>query len=276
MLRMRGPNKGKYYQLTLSFNPVLPASEWIRETFFVNKYKGARIFRSTYKHNPFLDEQYISVLEDLQNQNHELDMVYRHGKFYRDETSVVFRNLVIRDEKDFPRFDESYYGLDFGFTNPNALIELAEHDGTLYCRQRLYKDRLTADDLAERFEKIGIDKTKIMYCDNANPGDIETLKRKGYRAFPQDKRQGSVLAGIRALNSCKAIVLRKGDSDMIREMQMYRWREINGVRQDEPAKVNDHCPDATRAAYFTHHIRDIMRRVDPNNKAADLRGRIRI
>lgn len=276
MLRLRGIHKGDYFQIILSFNPVLPASEWLRETFFVNRYPGARVLRSTYKHNPYLDAQYIQVLTDLQNQNHELDMVYRQGKFYRDDTSVVFRNLVIRAENEFPAFDDSYYGLDFGFTNPNALVELCERDAVLYCKQRLYQNHLTAQDLVEKFEKAGIAKHKIMYCDNANPGDIETLKRSGYRAFPQDKRQGSVLAGIRAVNNRTSVILRQGDSDLIREMTMYRWREINGVRQDEPAKVNDHCCDAVRSAYFTHNIRDIMRRIDQKNTASNARAGMRI
>jgi phage terminase large subunit len=83
-------------------------------------------------------------------------------------------------------------------------------------------------------------------------------------------------AGIKALNSKKSVVLRKGDSDLIREMTMYRYREINGVKQEEPVKVNDHCCDAVRSAYFTHNIKDIMRRIDPKNIVSDARSGMRI
>jgi len=271
-LRLRGNHPGGYFQIMLSFNPVLPAAEWIRQRWFVNRFPDSRVMRSTYLHNPHLDPEYITLLENLQTQNTELDRVYRQGLFYRDDSAVVFQNVVVRDETFFPQSGDSYYGLDFGFTNPNALVELLEYDGTLYCRQRLYQSRLTADDLITEFKNINVDRHKIMYCDNANPGDIETLRRAGYRAVAQDKRPGSVLAGIRALNTLPRIVLRKNDTDMISEMNGYRWRETKGITTEEPVKLNDHCPDAIRAAYFTHHVKEIMGR--GKMAGGDLRKRI--
>jgi len=273
-LRLRGNHPGKYFQIMLSFNPVLPAAEWIRERWFANQFCNSKVLRSTHKHNPFLDSEYVDLLESLQSQNKELDHVYRRGRFYRDESMVIFQNVTTKQESLFPQSGDSYYGLDFGYTNPNALVELLEYDGTLYCRQRLYQSRLTADDLITEFKNLSIEQHKIMYCDNANPGDIETLRRAGYRAVPQDKRPGSVLAGIRALNTLPHIVLRCGDTDMIGEMNGYRWRETKGTTTEEPVKLNDHCPDAIRAAYFTHHVREIMGR--GKITSSDLRRRMRI
>ena len=259
-LRLRGPHSGKYYQQITCFNPVLPQSQWLRDMFFVTQHPRSRVLRSTYKHNEFLDAEYSQVLEDLKTQNRELYEVYTRGRFYHDQSNRVFgRNLRILPEAQFPKDGDYFYGLDFGYNNPSALVLCCVYDSVLYCSQILYQSKMTVEDMSSEFAALGVRKDIPMYGDSATPGNIESLRRAGYKARPQRKDAGSVLAGINALNALPGIVLRKGDSDLCREVQGYSWREKNGDKIDEPVKFDDHAVDAMRASYYTHYYKHITR-----------------
>jgi phage terminase large subunit len=97
-----------------------------------------------------------------------------------------------------PEIKETYYGLDFGFNHPTALIEVNIIDNTCYVKEIIYKEGLTSTDLIKMMDELQISKKKEIACDTARPEIIEDLRRKGYNAKSaiKDVKDGKYLEVI--------------------------------------------------------------------------------
>jgi phage terminase large subunit len=148
--------------------------------------------------------------------------------------------------------DETYYGLDFGFNNPSALVRVDEKDGAAYLTEKIYESGLTTRGIGERMAECGVSKRDIIYADAAEPDRIEELYRMGFNIHPADKGQGSVAAGILTVKA-KRIYTRPENANLNREASTYKWAEDRDGRSlDVPVKINDHAMDAVRYALHTH------------------------
>lgn len=251
--RLRGrtdKNKG----IILSFNPVLK-NHWIYKEFFTEKwdegknlYKDDRllILKTTYKDNKFLTSDDIYELE------HEEDEyfynVYTLGN-WGILGNVIYRNWSTTDLSDLiPTFDNIYNGLDFGFSNPNAMARLhvSEKNKTIYVFGELYKSGQTYESLISDLKnKIG---HEILTCDNEDSRGIFTLQTAGINAMPAKKGADSVVSGITWINGYK-IVVDIHCQNFINEIQQYHWAEDkDGNALERPAKTKDHLMDAMRYA----------------------------
>lgn len=149
---------------------------------------------------------------------------------------------------ELPGKGETFYGLDFGYTNPSSLVEVQHYDGANYVREVIYETGLTITDLAARVKELGLQRTPI-YCDSAEPKSIEELYRAGLNVHPSDK---DVWGGILKVKSFP-LFIHKNSKNVIAEIQSYKWKtDKDGNVEDEPRKANDHSLDALRYAIHTH------------------------
>ena len=149
-------------------------------------------------------------------------------------------------------FEELIYGLDFGYCNPSALIEIGIKDDIIYERELLYQTHLTNADLIEKLKKLIPDKSNPIYADSAEPARIEEIHRAGYKIYPADK---SVKDGIDFVKRRKIHILRSS-TNLIDEKRIYKYREDkNGYALEEPIKFRDHLMDAERYGLYTHFKR---------------------
>lgn len=240
-LRLRGKVK-TYFQLLLAFNPI-SKNNWIYKKFFENNEQDAKILKTNYKNNRFLDEEYVKQLENLKETNKELWNIYGKGEF-TDLPDVIYNNYVV-DSLGSQKVDNSYYGLDFGFNNPTALIEVNESDRRYFAREVLYKTKITNNDLIDFLKTIP---KKDIYADSAEPNRIEEIKRAGFNIYPSNK---DIKAGI---DFCKSRQLKidKNSVNLIKEIQGYCYKKNkDGELIDEPVKYADHLMDAMRYAIYT-------------------------
>jgi len=148
-----------------------------------------------------------------------------------------------------PHYDEKIYGIDFGYNNPAAVVEIGIKDGVYFLKEILYRTKMTVQDMIEHFKENGIKKGALMYCDSSEPGMIEEIRRAGYNAKPADR---SIKAGIDFVRSRK-IYSNPGNININREVQSYVYQtDKDGNILDEPVKFNDHMMDAIRYAVYTH------------------------
>jgi phage terminase large subunit len=147
---------------------------------------------------------------------------------------------------------ETFYGLDFGYNDPSALIRVTVRDGELYEHEVVYETRLTNSELIERL-KAGIEnKSAPIYCDGAEPDRIMEICQAGFNAIPADKGKESVRNSIDTVKRYK-VHIQKDSSNLIREKRNWKWREDkNGKPLDEPVGINDHAMAAERYAIHTH------------------------
>lgn len=149
---------------------------------------------------------------------------------------------------ELPGKGDVFYGLDFGFTNPCALVKIEQYEGEMYLQELIYRSGLTITDLAGLMTGLNIGRGAI-YCDTAEPKSIEEISRYGFHCYPSDK---DVWAGIICMKGQKLNVT-ADSKNMISEFQSYKWRvDRDDNVTEEPVKLNDHLMDAARYAIFSH------------------------
>ena len=223
----------------LDYNPSDPYS-WIYDKVVVRD--DCTFIKSTYRANPFLDEDTIAEIERLKDLDPEYWKVYGLGEI-GSVTTQIFRNFSLVDNMQGKLIG---YGLDFGFTNsPTALAEVRLLDDNLYIKELLYETRLTNLDLADRMRGLGVDGHAEIVGDSAEPKSIEEIYRKGFNIKPSNKGAGIHL-GIDIMRRYK-IHITKDSLNAIKEFRSYKWvTDKNGQVLNTPVKVNDHLIDAVR------------------------------
>lgn len=213
--------------------------------------KGLSIHRASTADNPFLPKEFVqSILESY-------DSEFLRQEFYGEFISLeglVFQFDRARHVVDF-RADPSWRfvaGLDFGFTNPAALVVVGlDRDDRAFVADELYRRGLAPSDLAVAVrEYVSRYKVEAVYCDPSDPGAIEELRRAGIPAQPARPRP--VLEGIREIQARLArdrILISPRCAHLIAELESYAW-----ARDGVPAKANDHAIDALRYALSARRV----------------------
>lgn len=238
---LRG-NLPNFKQGILSYNPINHL-HWLNNVSL----EDALTIRSNYKDNKFTDSDYIKMLESLKEKNPDLYKVWTLG-----EWGVKLELIYTPSEKldKYPKeFEETIYGLDFGYNNPSALIEIGIKDNEYYLTEKLYECKLTNTELIKRLNTLILNKNNIIYADCAEPQRIEEISRAGFNIIPGNK---SVKDGI---DFCKSVKMYSNydNINLNDEENTYCWKkDKNGNLLDEPVKFNDHILDAMRYAIFTH------------------------
>ncbi len=241
------PNK-----IYFSLNPS-DEQGWINQRLMVTPSfaKNIEIIHSTYKNNPFLDQDYISLLEGLKDQDPNAYSIYAEGK-WGILSNIIYQPYELCQEFPNDPEPEVIYGVDFGFNNPSAVIEITIKDmAHCYLRQLVYKTHITNSQLIDLLKDSIPEehRHRPVYADNAEPSRIEELCQAGFNAYPSDK---DVNIGIDFCKRHKFYTL-PTNVDLNKERAVYKWREDkNGNVLDEPVKYMDHLMDAKRYALYTH------------------------
>lgn len=177
-------------------------------------------------------------------------MVYAQG-LWGVLANIIYTNWQVIDS--FPdNLDEIFYGLDFGYNDPNALVKIGIHDQQIYEQELLYRGGLTNPQLIAELNHLVGDQRRPIYADSAEPKTIQEIKNAGFNIKPCIKGPESVFDGIMFVKT-KDIYITKDSENLIKEKQSYKWREDkDGNVLDEPVGMNDHAMAAERYALFTH------------------------
>ncbi len=255
-LRCRGHNANSINQLFFSFNPIDIHSFLKPLTEIPNKKIG--VCHSTYKDNAFNEPEYIETLESLIDQDDTYYKIYNLGQ-WATPTGMIFKNYdIIEKYPKYKDFEVVGYGLDFGFNNPSAILQLGIIDQVPYEKEMLYETHLTTGDIIEELKTI-IPKEQrgdIIVADCSEPARIMEIKNAGFNCVPCKKGKDSVRRGI-DLICAQRPQLDKNSPCLIKEIQGYKWRvdktktdeDGNPLPLDEPVKIFDHLMDARRYIY---------------------------
>lgn len=201
--------------------------------------------------NPFLPEGYVDHLRTQYSNQFALQEI--EGLY------VKFEGLVYPDfdpgkhilkKEGAKKFQNVFYGLDFGYRNPTCLLAIGVSGNQLYVLDEFYAPRITDDELLTVlavFQKnYGVGR---IYCDPSEPGSIEKLRKNGFDAVAGDN---NIKEGIRTVNtfiSNDQLFVYERCQNFINEIQSYRYDEND---KETPIKLNDHAMDALRYAIYTH------------------------
>lgn len=251
-LRLRGFDK---VQITLSYNPI-DEHHWLNTEIHESRPAQHFIFKSTYKDNEKMlavDSTYADYIESLKDEDSNYYKVYGLGEWGSVVEGLLYPNSKVIDE--FPQLDGKddihHYGLDFGFSDPTALIAQHIRDNSpkrdLINKEILYQTGLDGPGMVAKFNEIGVRKDRLIVADNARPEMIKSLKDAGYRVRACEKFAGSVLSGINDVRKFN-ILIAAGSKNLIKEIRNYQKNQTAaGVWLEEPAKNQvDHACDGMR------------------------------
>lgn len=140
-------------------------------------------------------------------------------------------------------------GVDFGYTNPAAVLTIhKDNDSNYWVRYEWYKRQKTEEQIAEYAKSAG---GNAYYPDPENPAAVKGLEDMGLNVREVIKGQGSVASGInkvRELFKQGRLNVHKDCVNLISELETYRYPERKEGKNDEenPVKENDHALDALR------------------------------
>lgn len=165
----------------------------------------------------------------------------------------VFKNWETIPDDEFEELPyDSYFGLDFGFSSdPSALLEIKEHNDTIWLRELIYETGLTNKRIATRMESLGVPEHAEIYADSAEPKSIQEIREEGWNIQPSVKGRDSINAGIDMLLD-KQVFYTEGSTNIALENQNYKWAlDRNKEPTNKPIDNWNHLIDSCRYGVYT-------------------------
>jgi phage terminase large subunit len=246
--------KGIENRVILILNPSTK-NHWIYKRFFESRgindgFTGVK-GDTTYIHTTYLDnfdnldEGFLRQVENIRLTNPEK---YNHvimGGWINVAEGAIFTNWITGN------FDTTLpyaYGQDYGFSiDPTTLIKVAINEKTkqIFVDELLYSTSPMGTEAIFDANKRLIDKPHDMIiADSAEPRLISDLRNKGLNIHQCEKGQGSVQAGITAMQDYQ-IVVSERSSNIRKELSNYVW---NDKKAGIPVDAFNHAIDAIRYA----------------------------
>ena len=220
-------------------------------------------FRSTYLDNPFLSHQQIKKIEGYEDTEYNRQQgtadprkwtIYGRGEVYKGK-EIIYPNWKTYKGDDPTGYDYVFYGLDWGFNDPLACVKLTLVDNDLYIREIIYGSGI--DDFQHVIDILMLEpilkaQKTYLVCDSAEPRSIATLQKAGLPAMKTKKGQGSILDGIRKVNTFNLFV-HEDSKNVINEFNNYKYKidERTDTILDIPVDKNNHACDSIRYPLIT-------------------------
>ncbi len=210
-------------------------------------------FRFTTYDNPLIpveeiEKAKLELTEDRFAQEYLADFRKTEGLVYKEFDRA---RHIFGDETPIKDRVETFAGIDFGYTNPTAVITIVKDgDSNYFVTDEWYKTGQTEDQVAEYVAGLSLNK---VYPDPENPSAIKVLRSKGVNVREVIKKKDSVQNGIqrvRELFKAGKLKIHKSCINTIIELETYSYedKEDGSNQRENPIKENDHALDAIRMA----------------------------
>lgn len=282
--RLRGPNcsggwgdeaamwPGKAFDIFIGRFRLPPARGWLTTTpngydWIYRRFveSGSKIYGITNcdsRENPYLPEDFVSSL--LETYSGQFAKQEVGGQFVAAEGLVYqeFGRLThVVDSIPESRIKEVVVGVDWGFSNPTALIAVGfDNDDNAYVLEEFYKRKALLPQIIEAAQAMQKKwKAVQFYADPSEPQNIMSFVNAG---IPCARARNEVIPGInrvntmiaRNVNGKKGLTVHSSCANLIREFENYRYPDDKEghAERDVPVKASDHAMDALRYALYSH------------------------
>lgn len=222
-----------------------------------NKDKDYKSFHFTTYDNPYIPKEEIDkaseeLTEDRFAQEYLADFRKTEGLVYKEFNR---ERHLFQSTEEVTGIVEHIAGVDFGFTNPTAVISIArDSDDNYWVDSEWYKTQRTDAQIAEYVASC---KFNRVYPDPESPSAIEELNRKGVSVSEVIKNKDSIKNGInvvRELFKQNRLKIHTSCENLISELETYSYADKRPDHNEEenPIKENDHALDALRYALMSN------------------------
>lgn len=217
-------------------------------------------YKFTTYDNEFIDSTEIDKMKAEMDEDTFAQEIMAEFKKY---TGMVFKYFTRERHYvppiEFPPNTTFYRGIDFGFTNPSAVVFLAvTPDGKVYVYDLIYQSGLMTPDLALLIRQKSVGRSFTgTWADSAQSSDIKEISQYGIVVNPVSKSvSGKGLKGedfvmykVRKMNEllkANKFYIFNHLPQALFEMENYQYKEVREGAEvkERPAKINDHFIDA--------------------------------
>lgn len=223
----------------IDYNPS--AEFWLHEHDVLDR-EDVRFIKSTFLHNPFLDQSIVDKILSYKETNPYRWKVYGLGEMCALE-GAIFKNWKIGEFNGALPF---VWGMDFGYsTDPTTLVKVAKTKRKIFLKEELYQPGLSTREL-EKFIRKTIDTgSDTIIADCAEPRLIDELFDVGIPIHRCTKGKDSVRNVITQMQDYE-IIIDPGSKNMKKEAGNYVWHpKISNT----PVDKHNHLWDAARYAF---------------------------
>jgi phage terminase large subunit len=263
-LRLRGDTVNK--QIIMAFNPI-SKNHWLYN-FCEEQPPSSFIYtHSTYRDNPFLDEEYLHELEELYTHNPQKARIFCDGEWGVDSEGLVIQNWR---EEEFDAMAlaaqglEHRAGMDVGWIDKSAIIDTLydKQNKTIYVFNEFYKSGCQLTELADAIRDMNLQKTKL-YVDAAEPRTIQYFKNEGINATACAKGKDSVKAGLMFLQD-HLIIVHPKCQNFKTELENFSYikSKVTGEWTENTTHEYSHAIDACRYAFSDIYTNKKLRSID--------------
>lgn len=263
-LRLRG--KADNQQIIMSYNPISKNS-WLYDFCEINPPESFRYLKTTFRDNPFLNEEYVKTLEALYTRNPAKARVFCDGEYGVDSEGLVITNWR---QEAFDAMElasqglEHRAGMDLGWIDKSAIIDSLydRKNKIIYVFNEFYKSGCQLSELASAITDMNLKKTKL-YIDAAEPRTIQFFKQEGINAYPCKKGKDSVKAGLMFLQD-NLIIVHPNCKNFINELENFSYikSKQTGEWTEDTTHEWSHAIDACRYAYSDIYTNTKVKTID--------------
>jgi len=207
-------------------------------------------YKFTTYDNPLIDPQEIedarkAISEDQFAQEYLADFRKMQGLVYKE----FDRNVHVYEHKDI-RQASVLAGVDFGYTNPTAVLRIVQDtDNHYWVTGEWYRTGKTNEEIVEYVKAQDYNK---VYPDPAEPDRIEEMSRHNINVQEVSKDITKGIDSVRNLFKQNRLHIHSSCQNLISELESYRYPDTRDDRNpdEKPIKENDHALDALRYALF--------------------------
>lgn len=266
-------NEDVYNQITQRTKETIFVDYNPSKKFWLDRYRthaNTTFIQSTFRDNPFLEKGIIEKLKSY-DPSKEVNVtngtadeymwkVYGLGEL-AEKPNRIYKGWGSISLQTFQELDyKSYYGLDFGISNPTAIVEVKyDGDRTFYVNQILYKPSSMMGMPIYKWiqEQIPqITTSDLIVADSAKLSMVQDLANGGFMAVGAMKGAGSVDRGISIVQAFQ-IVQTTTSKDLDDEYVTYSYVvDRYGLTTDAVVRKEDHLLDALRyiVSYLINYL----------------------
>lgn len=221
--------------------------------FWINNYRDREDFiefHSTYKDNDFLTRQQVREIE-ANITNPRWWAVYGLGQEYVKE-GLAYPKVIFEPKGSYV-FSQPTYGLDFGFNDPTACVQVEIKGNRLYCQLLFHESGMDVTDIKNSLRQ-DCKRSGLIICDSSQPQIIRELHNSGFNVKPCKKGNGSVFDGVQLVNQFEIHCIGPANGAMAKEFKTYSYeQDLEGNYLDILQDKNNHCMDCLR--YVVTYLR---------------------
>jgi PBSX family phage terminase large subunit len=232
--------------------------------------EGWAAFHFTSYDNPMLDR---GEIESIKAEETEDTFAQEYMAEFRKMEGLVYKEFDRERHtyKDLPQekqFIEVICGVDFGFTNPTAIMVIGkDFDNHYWIIDEVYKAGMNSSEIVEKLLNLkSRHHIDLFYPDPENPAYIKEIQDAGLPCRDVDKSVELGIDHVRKLFKSDRIHIGLHCENLIWELERYRYQTNRGDynEKEKPIKKDDHGCDALRYPLFMNQPTDIREEVDYN------------